>query len=104
MNENEKYFKNYQNYLNTIENFFMKDSKCVSVYLFGYFAEGRHAPSSDIDVLIVPKKMYNKVSERKNIEVEVWNNTDFFLSFDFNLLNEGESEWYKNFFKKLVAV
>jgi predicted nucleotidyltransferase len=82
----------------------MKELKDARVYLFGSFVEGRHLPSSDIDVLIVSKNMPKKVSERSKIKAKIWKKIGLFSPFELHLVNEEEFEWYKRFVKKLVAV
>jgi len=104
MKENEKYFKNYKTYLRTIKDVCLKELKEAKIYLFGSFAEGKHLPSSDIDVLIVSKNMPKNVSERSKIKVKVWKKIGVFSPFELHLVNGEEFKWYKRFVKKLIAV
>ncbi|MBW2370151.1 MAG: nucleotidyltransferase domain-containing protein [Deltaproteobacteria bacterium] len=54
----------------------------IKVFLFGSFAAGNYTPESDIDIMIIGKKMNAPFLERRDLFI------DFFkeIPFDINLM------------------
>jgi hypothetical protein len=55
--EEKKYFDNYEKYARKIKELLEKEVGSVRVFIFGSVVEGKHTPASDIDVLVVSKNM-----------------------------------------------
>lgn len=103
-NENRKYFENYIDYGRKIKEIVRKKLEDAEVYIFGSVVEGRSSPASDIDVLIVSKKMPSKQSERAMLTALILKEIDLYAPFEFHLVNLKEFNWYKRFIRKLVRI
>ncbi len=102
--EKEKYFKNYMKYAKRIKKIIRKKLPDAKVFVFGSVVKRTYTPLSDIDLLIVSKKMPKRISERNKLIEEVWKKIGVFSPFEIHLVNEKEFEWYKRFIDKMVRV
>ncbi len=100
-----EYYKNLDKHLEEIKKRAKEILPDAKIYLFGSVVEGRYIPGkSDIDVLIVSKKMPRTASEQAKIRVEILKDVGFFSPFEIHLADEEVFEYYKKNVKKLVEI
>jgi len=100
--EKEKYFKNYIFWCKKIKKKAREIlGEDVRVLVFGSIVKGNWGPNSDIDVLIISKKLKNNLEESLHIKTEIKKKIGPFSPFQIHLANlEEYKDWYKKFIKK----
>ena len=76
----------------------------VEVYLFGSFAEGRHTPSSDIDILVVSEKAPRTAGGRAEIIGAILRRIGLDSPFEIHLIGPDELNWYERFIGRKIRV
>jgi len=76
------------------------------VYMFGSVIKGEATGGSDIDILIVSKKIPKSNIERSEIKIKIeeLSNLPFYHPFEFHLADEEEAKWYFNRVKELKEI
>ena len=103
-NEKRKYFRNYLTYAKKIKEIATKLLGKSEVFVFGSVVEGKHTPSSDIDILIVSENVPKSLEDRAKISAKILKEIDIFAPFELHIVNEKEFEWYRRFLKKTIKV
>jgi len=95
----EKYFKDYLNYVRKIKKIATKLLGKVRVLVFGSVIKGQAEPGSDIDVLIISPKL--KDSKKKSeIRAQIFKK-GFGSPFEIHLVTPEEYQnWYRYFIKE----
>ena len=97
--ENEKYFKNPQEYAFLIKKRAKEILGEVKVYLFGSVIKGNWTPDSDIDVLVVSDNFDDQ--KGGEIKAKLLEAVGFFSPFEIHLVTKKVFEnWYKKFIKE----
>ncbi|WP_456477986.1 nucleotidyltransferase domain-containing protein [Geoglobus ahangari] len=102
--EDRKYFENWQHYAKIISEVARGNLGDVKVYVFGSVVEGRHTPASDIDVLIVSPKTPRRMEDRAKIAGEILRRVGVFSPFELHIVTPKEFEWCRRFVKRMVEV
>ena len=96
-----KYFQNFKFYCQKIKKEAQKILGEVEVIVFGSIVKGEWSLASDIDVLIISKKIPKDFSERAKIRTKIKAKIDPFSPFQIHLATPPEFKgWYKKFLKK----
>lgn len=102
--EEEKYFKNYLKYASIAKKVVERELGDAKVFVFGSVVKGKATPASDVDLLILSKRMPERMSERSKIKAKIWKEIGIFSPFEIHLVDEKEFEWYKKFIDKKIEV
>ena len=102
--EERKFFKRYRDYAKMIKEVAIKELKDARVFVFGSVIEGKHTPSSDIDVLVVSPNMPKSMEERAKIRAKMLRRVGVIAPFEIHLVNPKEFEWYRKFVKKFEEI
>lgn len=97
-----EYFKNYLKYAQKIkkkaQELLGKDTK---VLVFGSIVKGNWGTNSDIDVLVISKRLSSNWIENREIRTEIRKVAGTFNPFQIHLATPEEYEnWYKRFIKE----
>ena len=97
-----EYLKNIDYYLGKIKKIAEKHLREFEMYIFGSFAEGKNAPSSDIDILIFSKE----VTPEKRVEIlkDTYVELGFLHPFEIHVVDEEGFEFYKKFVRKFKRI
>ena len=99
----KKYFENPESYLKVLKDILRKElGDDVKVFLFGSAVKGDYiVGKSDIDVLVVSKKIPRKVHRRSEIVTEFLNAIgDLYAPFEVHFATPKQFEgWYKKFIR-----
>ena len=76
------------------------------VFVLGSRVEGKASPSSDVDVLIVCRKLPKSAFERARIKARIEEEAGLppVHPFEIHLISEDELKWYKRHAKRIVEV
>jgi len=102
--EEKKFFERYRDYAKVIKEVAMEELGEAKVFVFGSVIEGRHTPSSDIDVLVVSENMPKSMEERAKIRAKILRRVGVTSPFEIHLANPREFEWYRRFVKRFEEV
>ncbi len=97
-----EFFKDADHYLKRIWGIAKRHLQDPEVYLFGSFAENMHVPSSDIDVLIVSKRV--TPDDRVKVITDVYKEFGYEHPFEIHITDHDGLSWYRKFAKKMVKV
>lgn len=100
--ERFKFFREADRYLKRIKEIARRHLADPEVYVFGSFAENRHVPSSDIDVLIVSERV--TPDDRVKVLSDIYREFGYEHPFEIHLTDSEGLRWYRRFAKKLVEV
>ncbi len=76
----------------------------VRVYLFGSVAEGMDTPSSDVDIMVVSRRVPKSVGERSKLVAKILEAVGVDAPVEIHLLRPEEEDWYLKFVKKRIEV
>ncbi len=99
-----KYFKNYKKVCRKIKEIAKKvlSDKHLKVLAFGSVVRKNFGPLSDLDVLIISKKVKMSVEELAKIRLKIKEEIkDYFAPLDIHLVTP---EIYENWYKKFIDV
>ncbi len=102
--EEKKYFERYREYAKKIKEIAKSELSDVKVFVFGSVIEGKHTPSSDIDILVVSKNMPKSMGDRAKIRAKILKEIGITSPFEIHLVNPKEFEWYRRFIKKFEEI
>ena len=102
--EEKKYFENYKEYARKIKEIAIRELKDAKVLVFGSVIEGKHTPSSDIDILIVSKNLPKSSENRGKIRAKILKEIGVTTPFEIHFADLNGFEWYKKFIKKFEEV
>ena len=99
----EKYFKNYLDYVKRIKKEAENLLGEVKVFIFGSILRKDEVPR-DIDVLVISSKL-EKTAKKSEIRAKIWQRLGFLSPFEIHLITPEEyQDWYKNFIKEKIEV
>ncbi len=102
--EERKYFDEYRKYAKKIKEIVKTEFQDVKVLVFGSVVEGKHTPSSDIDVLVISDEMPKSLDGKAKIRAKILKEIGVESPFEIHLVNSKEFEWYKRFIKKFEEI
>ena len=95
------YFENWQSYSKKIKEIAKEKLGKVEVIVFGSIIENKWGPSSDIDILIIPKVLPKDFEKRAQIRTKIKSQVGPFSPFQIHLATPEEyKNWYSHFIKK----
>jgi len=98
--ERYKYIENLDYYLGKVRKIAEKHLGEVEIHIFGSFAEGKNAPSSDVDVLI---RANDITPEKRNAVIsEVYKKLGSWHPFEIHIVDERGFDWYRRFCRKMI--
>jgi len=102
--EEGKYFEKYKEYAKRIKEIAKSELENVKVFVFGSVVEGKHTPSSDIDILILSDSMPKSMKKRASIKAKILKEIGILSPFEIHLVDPKEFEWYRRFIKKFEEI
>ncbi len=102
-----KYFKDPVSLARIVKEVMEENLGEVEVYLFGSSVEGKAVPGkSDIDLLVVSRRVPEGAREQSLLRVKVWNRVgDPWVPLEIHFASKAVFEgWYKRFVKDLRRV
>ncbi len=102
--EERKYFENYRHYAELVKQLAKKMLEDAEVYVFGSVVEGRYTPASDIDILIVSRRVPKRNEDRARIVGEILKELDVFAPFELHVATPELFELYKRFAKRMEKI
>ena len=105
LKEKREFLLNWRDYLGKIKQAVKELLPDAEVFVFGSILKEWYG-GSDVDILVVSNLIPEKLTERSEMKVDIYEKAGlpFYHPFEIHLVNEKEQEWYKRHIDKIQKI